>query len=583
MKNSDNQSIAMIGGGPAALLLMKNLIEKNLPLGHIYIFESQDRLGVGMPYGKQGSCKEHIANVSAKELPKFEIDFENYMLNVKPNAYPDFSDHGEINPYKVIPRLLLGDYMEYMFGVYIKKAKTLGAQVTVQKNCQVQNVAKRHSSETYTVTADCGSFEVDQVVLCTGHYWPKKHEGLTEGYYESPYPPSKFHTSTNHPIAIRGTSLTAVDAVKTLARINGRFEEQQNGELKYVLNETSPKFRIDMFSTGGFLPAIRFHSEDDAYSGKWVMTLEEIYDYKEKNGGFIDLDYVFEKSFKNPLKQRDPEFYNKIEHLSMEEFVEEMMSIRKELDSFVLFQAEYKEAAKSIVRHQSISWKEALSAFSYAMNYPAKHFSAEDMLRLRKTLMPLISIIIAYLPQSSYQELMALYEAGIIDLIQVDKASYIEPHPEIGGIYHYQSSDGKNVTKHYQLFVDAIGQQAMDLRDLPFQGLREDGLVSAAYLNFKNNDAAQKIAADERINIHKGFNNNYYMDVHGLEINDHFQSLTNYGEIVKGLYIMAVPFIGGLNPDYSGLDFCDTAGARIANSLLMNIEVERGKTGREVV
>lgn len=34
---------------------------------------------------------------------------------------------------------------------------------------------------------------------------------------------------------------------------------------------------------------------------------------------------------------------------------------------------------------------------------------------------------------------------------------------------------------------------------------------------------------------------------------------------------MAVPFIGGLNPDYSGLDFCDTAGARVAKSINNNI------------
>ncbi len=73
------------------------------------------------------------------------------------------------------------------------------------------------------------------------------------------------------------------------------------------------------------------------------------------------------------------------------------------------------------------------------------------------------------------------------------------------------------------------------------------------------------------------------MNVHGLEINDHFQSLTNYGEIVDGLYIMAVPFIGGLNPDYSGLDFCDTAGARIADCMMINFENEDQKAEREVV
>jgi hypothetical protein len=105
---------------------------------------------------------------------------------------------------------------------------------------------------------------------------------------------------------------------------------------------------------------------------------------KKNNSGFIHLDYVFEQNFKRPLQQRDPEFYDKIKNLSIEEFVSEMMSLRKELDSFTLFRSEYNEAEKSIARRSSISWKETLAAFSYSMNYPAKHFSAEDMLRLKK-------------------------------------------------------------------------------------------------------------------------------------------------------------------------------------------------------
>ncbi len=60
----------------------------------------------------------------------------------------------------------------------------------------------------------------------------------------------------------------------------------------------------------------------------------KIYEYKKNNSGFIHLDYVFEQNFKRPLQQRDPEFYDKIKNLSIEEFVSEMMSLRKELDSF---------------------------------------------------------------------------------------------------------------------------------------------------------------------------------------------------------------------------------------------------------
>jgi hypothetical protein len=41
--------------------------------------------------------------------------------------------------------------------------------------------------------------------------------------------------------------------------------------------------------------------------------------------------------------------------------------------------------------------------------------------------------------------------------------------------------------------------------------------------------------------------------VDGLNINDNFQALDYYGRVTEDLYIMAVPYIAGLNPDYSDL------------------------------
>ena len=568
MEDIDYQTLALIGGGPAALLILKNMWESKSEPQTILIFEKNERLGVGMPYGSLGACKEHVANVSANELPDFEVGFEEYLRQNPTKEFPDFSVDGRCNALQVIPRLLLGDYLEYQFKWHIKSLKTKNIKVIARTKSLVRDITKKDESDQFKILVnEDQEFIASRIVLCTGHYWPKKNEESVKGWYDSPYPPSKFTSASNHPVAIRGTSLTAVDAIKTHSRLNGQYETLANGQLKYSLNEGSENFRIDLFSTGGFLPALRFHSEDDAYSTDWTMSLQEIYDYKKEHNGFVDLDHVFEINFKSQLQKKDPDFYNKIKNLRIEDFVEEMMSIRKELDSFQLFKAEYTEAEKSIRRHQSISWKEALTAFSFAMNYPAKHFSAEDMLRLRKTLLPLISIIIAALPQSSYKEIIALYDAGIIDLIQVDKQSFVEPHPETGGTYHYQSVENDKHQKYYQLYIDAIGQQPLEVADLPFDGLRSDQLISTAYLNFKDKNKAIELLQNDNSSIVKENDGNYYMQVHGLEINDHFQSLNVYGQTVDSIFVMAVPFIGGLNPDYSGLDFCDTAAKRIVKAM----------------
>ncbi|WP_435523691.1 FAD/NAD(P)-binding protein [Chryseobacterium indoltheticum] len=65
----------------------------------------------------KGSCKEHVANVSANELPDLIDRFGDYLKKFpKRVSVLIFADAGEkLNPYLVIPRLLLGDYLENQF------------------------------------------------------------------------------------------------------------------------------------------------------------------------------------------------------------------------------------------------------------------------------------------------------------------------------------------------------------------------------------------------------------------------------------------------------------------------------------
>jgi hypothetical protein len=569
MESQKLRSIALIGGGPAALFMLKEIVNQDLSVGTIYIFEKHERLGVGMPYGKRGSRIEHLANVSANEIPELLYDLPTYLSRYPSDDFPDYYLNGKSNPYQVLPRLLLGNYLENQFHEYIKLALKRKIKVNVFTETTVIDLVYNSTNDSYSVvTTGDQEYETETVILCTGHYWPKTFEGKTKGWYDSPYPPSKFDQTTNFPVAIKGASLTAVDAVKTLSRLNGRYIYEDD-EVSYVLHEESQNFAIHLFSTGGYLPALRFHSEAAPYAVSWSMTLEEIYDYKEKNNGFVDLDYVFERNFKSPLQKSDPTFYEKIKEMTIEEFVEEMLHIRNELDSFTLFKAEYIESKKSIKRRQSISWKEKLVAFSYAMNYPAKHFSAEDMLRLRRVLLPLISVIIASLPQESYKEIIALYEAGVIDHIQVDKESRVDPHNDEGATYSYLDATGDKQNIHYQLYVDGTGQQPLEFNDLPFEGLKDDGLISTGYLNFRSRNEGEKYFNEKGLHVSEN-NNSFYMQVKGLSINDHFQALDAFGSATKNLFIMAVPFIGGLNPDYSGLDFCDTASERIVKFIKNN-------------
>ncbi|MEO7444751.1 MAG: FAD/NAD(P)-binding protein [Ferruginibacter sp.] len=563
------ESIALIGGGPAALFMMLRLVQSGRDDVAITIFEKSGQLGAGMPYSEAGSGLEHITNVSGNEIPGIVTTMKDW-VKTAPNDLLDKFDMeaAGFNDFKVVPRLLFGAYLEAQFNLLLAAAGKKNIPVKVRLNTTVRDVKEDVQNErlqVYTGQEQPETF--DRIIMCMGHTWPKKLEGHQPGWYDCPYPTSKLEFTVNGPVAIKGASLTAIDAMRTLARQHGHFIKNEDGTLAYHLDNAFPDFRMVMHSLYGLLPALRFHLEDTHLTPAFFLEEKDAYRIKDENAGFIPLDLLYQKNFIEPLQQQHPELYAEVKNMALEEFVDYMMNFRERLDAFDLLKGEYREAERSIRRQESVSWKENLAALSYAMNYPAKHFSAEDMLRLKKVLMPLISIVIAFVPQSSCREMMALHEAGVLRLQAVDNNSKVEPADDRGAVYHYKNKAGDMQSESFDVFIDAIGQPPMMFNDFPFKSLLLQRAISAARLRFKDSSCAEEeMNAGNPLVTSDGLGN-YYLDVPGISINDHFQVLDRFGVANERIYIMAVPFIGGLNPDYSGLDFCETASKRIVENL----------------
>lgn len=542
-------SIGIIGGGPAALLLFKK-ITSTLPPCRITIFESSSRLGCGMPYSARGASLEHVSNVSSDELPPFQPSLKDWIQNLPKEKLQVYDiDKNDFHEKEVVPRLLLGDFLEASFHKLIGESKALGFEIVVMLDTRVTGLASSHDSA--KVVANNQEFAFDRVVICTGHYWPHSYEDRLEGYFDSPYPPDKLARRINHTVALRGSSLTAVDAIRTLARHNGQFL-QKDDELIYQINDDSPDFSIEMHSKQGFLPCLRVHMDEPYVKKDQVLPKEEIEKNIEDNEGFLELDFLFEKGFKIPLKETDPKFFAMVKDMSLEEFIEKMIGYRTQRDAFELFGEEYADSIRSIKRQESVPWKEMLASLSIALNYPAKHMSAEDMLRLQKHLMPLVATVIAFIPQSSARELLALHKAGRISLIADGENGTVEiKDGEI--VYSWE-----NTTRVYKTFVDCIGQKPLEDSDFPFQELQRQSVISSARLRFRDRTVGKQLKAEgnEHV-IEEG--ESYFLDVPGVNVSDNFQ-LVNRADVASDkFFLMAVPYMGGLNPDYSGLDFCSNA------------------------
>ncbi|MCF2493165.1 FAD/NAD(P)-binding protein [Dyadobacter chenhuakuii] len=562
--------IAILGGGPSALFVFKRFVEAGQKDLEIHIFESKKLLGAGMPYSYQGSNQEHVTNVSDNEIPEIVTSIQEWIQTVPEDELIRFGvDRDRFNEYKVLPRLLFGQYLSAQFDLLLKKAERIGLQTHVHKGCRVIDIIDVPGEKKVDVDIErSGLSRFNRVIICTGHNWPAKHEGTTPGYYDSPYPPAKLKLVLNHPIAIRGSSLTAIDAMRTLARNNGSFHTDEDGKVVFQPSEESPDFRLVMHSRNGLLPAIRFHLEDPLLSEEALLTKEEIEQNREANDGFLELDYIFEKAFKDLFRDKDPKFYGRIREMNIEQFVESMMAVREKTEPFKLFRKEYAEAEKSIRNEESIHWKEILAVLSYAMNYPAKYLSAEDRMRLQKVLMPLISIVIAFVPQSSAKEMLALDDAGKLEIVSVGDDSKVVPESKGGITYHYKDESGEEKAIYYNTFVDCIGQPHLPFESFPFKSLIADGTVMPAHLKFRSSAEGGAAIADGNENVEQTAREDFYLKVPGIAITDHFQVLERSGSTNRRIYVMAVPYIGGYNPDYSGLDFCEQASLTIVESIL---------------
>ncbi|MNU88448.1 hypothetical protein D3C71_782580 [compost metagenome] len=564
-----NIHVAIIGGGPSGLFMYKRLVEKNIAGLKVSIFESRKQLGAGMPYSYEGATPEHLTNVSDHEIPALVSTIEDYVQSLSETTLRSYGiDVDDFNRYKVVPRLLLGRYLSEQFMLLKRMADEKGIETQIHLGSQVSDIIDLESqTQVKIMVGSTDTYIVDKVIICTGHKWPTRYEGNVEHYFESPYPPSKLALKTDHAVGLRGASLTAIDAIRTLARHNGSFEALETGELRYQIDPGSENFKLLMHTRSGLLPAIRFHQEEPFLANKLLISEEELMLNRLENEGFVSLDFLFDRNFKAQFKEKDPDFYAIVEKLSLEDFVEAVLSLREQKDAFEGFRQEHERALKSIRRRQSIYWKEVLSALSFTLNYPAKYMSAEDMLRLKKVLMPLISIVIAFVPQSSSRELLALHDAGRLEVVNVGTDSRIEPASDRGANYFYTDESGIEVKTHYKTFVDCVGQRPLNFEEFPFKSLVDNGNVSPAYLRFRSVEQAkeQMLAGNDHMFVAP--DGAIFLQVPGVKIDDSFRLVDHSGNASQRLFMMAVPYMGGYNPDYSGLDFCAATSAIIAGKI----------------
>lgn len=549
------KSVAVVGDGPTSLYFLKHVIKNRSTDLQVTFFGASKRVGVGMPYEASLVGWENLANIACEEVPDLQVSPHEWLSSQSDSWLLKYgADRRLIGPAFIPTRHLLGEYLESQFQSLLYSAAKIGIPITCMRRTLVTDLVPLDGGVN-VLYRNAGSREdetmyFDHVIVATGHSFPQTDspsgDEQAARVLSSPWPVAKLENISARKIGLIGSSLSAVDACLTLARNNGTFRRDFDGRLTYTPNPDAAALKIVMHSRRGMLPPVRYHFEFPRFEMHSYVGETEIREHMRENKGFLSLDHVFDNVFKSVLKGKSPEFFKKIEGMNLEAFVA-FIEDRRRIDTpFELLKEDYLNSVASSRDRTPIFWREVLDDITYTLNFYTRYLNRADRTRLEKYFMPLVTYLVAVLPQQSCEHLLALRAAGCLDLVRIGDDLSIE---ETGGetVVAFSDPAGDGMKRlSYDLIVDCRGQKPIDVSSFPFRTLVNKGAVRQARLT---TDAGS---------VEEG-----ELMLRGIDVDENLRPLSKSGPPTPGLYILASPIIHGHYPYHSGLPFCNEV-ARIA-------------------
>ncbi|GHE10271.1 FAD/NAD(P)-binding protein [Streptomyces alanosinicus] len=238
-------SIAVVGGGAAAVCLIDALATADVPPGSLTVFEPSPHLWRGRPY--QVDTETLTINMVPADMSVRAGDPGHfaYWLAGRDRVTRTRTEPDPHSGARFVPRTVYGEYLEHTaysaMGRLRRKGwriDLIGAPVTSASRCAERVMLQ---------TKDGRARVFDYTVLCVGRGAPEDIYSLdgASGYIPDPYPAvDRLHTigAFDH-VVILGSGLTAVDTVRYLAA-------------------TGHQGTITLASRHGVLPAVRQRPAD---------------------------------------------------------------------------------------------------------------------------------------------------------------------------------------------------------------------------------------------------------------------------------------------------------------------------------
>ena len=546
-------SIAIIGSGPTAIYTLNELLKHSAPLT-ITMFEAQAQAGKGMPYHQDWNEREMLANISSVEIPPVTETLVDWLrTRSERDLYKMGMTHDDIAERAFFPRLVLGNYFHAQLDKLVQAAALEGSQVTVKTCHRVTDVSllddavevmfcdghERHAFESF-----------DYVVMATGHAWPTETE-VKPGYFSSPWPSSALAAVKDCHIGIRGTSLSAIDALVALATARGSFLRDGDGELRYHPEPGTEAFRITMLSRKGLLPEADFY-HTIPYEPLRICTKDAVESLIAQSRTHL-LDDVF-TLLKRELAACDPAYAEKLglSQLTLEEFSSQYFEEREQHDPFVWAVKNLAEARDNFAKEHTIPWRYAILRMHETVALAVPHLHAEDHKRFDKNLKAIFMDDYATVPHESIERLLAMHHAGKLDIMAVGEEYELDTENADSGAV--LTCKGERI--HFPAFIEAMGQRVLSVRDFPFPTLWKQGVITEATVPFLKRRPEQK--SDRK-------------SIGGIALDKMYHPVSPQGKAAR-LYCLSLPFLLGQYPFAQGITSSYDMGKTVANDLVRQLK-----------
>lgn len=534
--------IGIVGTGPSGIYSLMHLLRLDGAL-HITMFEQNHRAGVGTPYDPETNDPAMLANIASIELPPVT---ETLVAWLQSRSDADLASlhvsREEIDERAFYPRVLIGAYYHHQLEKLARQAPARGHRVDIRTRHRVVDVIVHQHDVVFQVEAE-GTTRLqsfDFAIVASGHQVrdaEEEHEQLDHAYAR------RDAVGWRHArIGVLGTSLSAIDVAIGTAAEAGRFVREQ-GQLSYRADDPEVRFCVTLMSRRGLLPEADFYCPIP-YEPLIHCTSAQVAAICADGKGDC-LDRIF-ALFKAKLTAADPGYADGIglRFLTPDNFADVYFAARQRVPALDWAAANLAESKANARARRTVPWRYAILRMHEVFGNAVKLLDARDQMRFSHGLKQVFIDNYAAVPPLSIERLLALRDAGRLRVVRLGRDYRLQSGGD--GTTTVSSDAGKAV---FDIMIDARGQPALTLQELPFPTLRLQIIA-----NERASDPA--LAAGGTADLRDA----------GIAVGDGF-ALADGLYTLSRVYCLSIPHLLKLHPFIQGLTSCNDLAAAMAGSL----------------